>query len=201
MVFSAALSKNTVVAAAIARPARTRCQRGHRERKRSCVARVSTVGAQGSTRADFRKNKYDENTKIRAPIPSTAVKYILGYSTRNDKFKHLEPHFKLSATRSASKEGTENAVALPHSRECTEEPISALPNDGSKEKFGGRAELWSVLQGKLRGRGGSSCRFDRKIGKKMFWGGAMQHGVYCTWYDTTTVHLSCLLPLLHTYAV
>ena len=112
---------------------------------------------------------------IRAPARSTAVKNILGYSTRNDKFKHLEPHFKLSATRSASKEGTENAVALPHSRECTEEPISALPNDGSKEKFGGRAELWSVLQGKLRGRGGSSCRFDRKIGKKMFWGGAMQH--------------------------
>ena len=39
-----------------------------------------------------------------------------------------------------------------------------MPNYGSKEKFGARAELWSVVQEKLRGRGGSSCRFGRKIG-------------------------------------
>ena len=163
---SAALSKNTV-AAAIARPARTRCQRGHRERKRSCVARVSTVGAQGSTRADFRKNKYDENTKIRAPVPSTAVKYILGYSTRNGKFKRLEPYFQISATGSASKEVTETAVALPHSRERTKEPISALPKYGFMEKFGARAERRNILQEKLRGRGGSSCRFECFL-KKMW---------------------------------
>ena len=159
------LYPRTQVTVAIARPSCTRCLRGHRERKRSSVAR----GSKGEVRQPIFEKR------LRAPARSTVVKNILGYSTRNDKFKHLEPHFKLSATRSASKEGTENAVALPHSRECTEEPISALPNDGSKEKFGGRAELWSVLQGKLRGRGGSSCRFDRKIGKKMFWGGAMQH--------------------------
>ena len=67
-------------------------------------------------------------------------KNILGYSKRNGKFKRLEPHFQFSATRSASKEGTETAAALPHSRECTKEPISALPNYGSKEKFGARAE-------------------------------------------------------------
>ena len=81
---------------------------------------------------------------------------MLRYSTRNVKFKRLEPHFQLSATRSASKEGTETAVALPHSRECTKCPISALPNYGSKEKFGARAKLPD----------GSSCRFDGKIGNK-----------------------------------
>ena len=97
-----------------------------------------------------------------------AVKNILGYSTRNGKFKRLEPHFQLSATRSASKEGTETAVAMPHSRECTKEPIPALPNYGRKEKFGASAELRNVLQEKLRGGGGSSCRFDRKIGKIFF---------------------------------
>ena len=99
---------------------------------------------------------------------------MLGYRTRNGKVKRLEPHFQLAATRSASKEGTETAVGLSHSRECTKEPISALPNDGSKEKFGARAELRNVLQEKLRGRGGSSCRFDRKSAKKFFlW--AMHH--------------------------
>ena len=76
---------------------------------------------------------------------STAVKNILDYNTRNGKFKRLEPHFQLSATRSASKEGTETAVALSHSRECTKEPITALLNYGSKEKFGARAELRNVL--------------------------------------------------------
>ena len=88
-------------------------------------------------------------------------KKILDYSTRNGKVKRLGPHFQLSATRSASKEGTETAVALPHSRECTKEPISALLNHGSKEKFGARSELRNVLREKMRGKGGSSCRFDR----------------------------------------
>ena len=86
-------------------------------------------------------------------------KNILDNSTRNGKFKRLEPHFQLSATRSGSKEGTETAVALLHSRECTKEPMCALPNYGSREKFGARAELRNVLQEKLRSRGGSSCRF------------------------------------------
>ena len=82
---------------------------------------------------------------MRTPARSTAVKNTLGYSTRNVKFKRLEPHFQLSATRSASKEGTETAVALSHSRECTKEPISALPNNGSMEKFGAKAELlWNI---------------------------------------------------------
>ena len=42
----------------------------------------------------------------------------------------------------------ENAVALPHSRECTKEPLSAMPNYGSKGKFGAilcRAELRNIL--------------------------------------------------------
>ena len=57
-------------------------------------------------------------------------KNILGYSKRNGKFKLLEPHFQISATRAGWKEVTETAVALPHSRECTKELISALPNYG-----------------------------------------------------------------------
>ena len=81
---SANLSKNTV-ATAIAKPARTRCQRGHRERKRSCAAPVSTVGARGSTRADFTKN----NTwyVYTSSFPSTAVKNFtwLQYKKRQIK--------------------------------------------------------------------------------------------------------------------
>ena len=76
-------------------------------------------------------------------VPGTYVvssKNVLGYSTRNGKFKRLEPHFQISATRSGWKEVTETAVDLPHSRECTKEPISALPNYGLKEMFGARAE-------------------------------------------------------------
>ena len=105
---------------------------------------------------------------VGAPARSTVVKIILDYSTRNGKFKRLEPHFQLSVTRSASKEGTETTAALPRSRECTKEPISAVPSYGSKGNFGAEAELWSVLQEKLRDRGGSSCRFDRKIGNSFF---------------------------------
>ena len=55
-------------------------------------------------------------------------KQILDYSTRNRKFKHLEPYFQPSATRSGMKEDTKSAVALAHSRECTKELISGLPN-------------------------------------------------------------------------
>ena len=80
--YFAALSKNTV-AAAIAWPARTRCQRGHQERKRSCVARVSTVGARESTRADFLK----KTSTSACSFYDSTVKNILGCSTRNDKFK------------------------------------------------------------------------------------------------------------------
>ena len=127
---SAALSENRV-AAAIARPARTRCRPGHRERKRISVARVSTVGGRGSMRADLKKNKYVYT--YTSSFSSTAVKNILGYSTKNSKFKRLEPYFQISVTRSEWKV-TETAVALPHSRECTKEPISALPNYGLKGK-------------------------------------------------------------------
>ena len=111
---------------------------------------------------------------VRAPARSTAVQNMLDYSycTRNGKFKRLGPHFQHTAMWSASKKGTETTVvALPHSRECTKEPISPLTNFGSKEKFGARAELRNILQETLRGslylsdlhiRGGFGCRFDRK---------------------------------------
>ena len=46
------------------------------------------------------------------------------------------------------------------------------------EKFGAisGAELWNILQGKLRGRGASSCRLDRKLGKKKNVGNRTQTG-------------------------
>ena len=47
----------------------------------------------------------------------TAVKYLLGYSTRHHKFKRLEPYLQLSTTGSASKEDTETVAALLYSRE------------------------------------------------------------------------------------
>ena len=74
---SAALSKNAV-AAAIARPARTRCQRGHRERENGVVWRVFLLLAHGGARElIFEKT----STYIRAPVPSTAaVRNVLGYS-------------------------------------------------------------------------------------------------------------------------
>ena len=42
-------------------------------------------------------------------------------------------------------EETKSAVALAHSRECTKELISGLPNFGSMETFGARAEKRYVL--------------------------------------------------------
>ena len=93
----------------------------------------------------IRKKTGTTSTYERAPGPSTAVKNILGHSTRNGKFKRLEPHFQISATRSGWKEVTETAVASPHSRECTKDRISALRHNGSMEKFGaiGRTEAVS----------------------------------------------------------
>ena len=117
---------------------------GEKRSSVSSVARVSTVGRKGEQESRFLKNEYKVRTYV-APVCSTAVKNTLDYSTRNGKFKRLEPHFQLSATRSASKAGTEIAVALPHSRERTKEPIPALPNYGSQEKFGARAELRNVI--------------------------------------------------------
>ena len=78
------------------------------------------------------------------------------YSTRNRKFKRLEPRFQTSATSSAPKEDTECAVALAHSRECIKELISALPNFGSMGAFGARAEKRNVLRKNNAGRRGSS---------------------------------------------
>ena len=62
---SAALFKNTI-AAAIARPARNRCQRRHRERKRSSLARVLTVAQGGAREPTLEK-------RVRAPAPSTTT--------------------------------------------------------------------------------------------------------------------------------
>ena len=44
--------------------------------------------------------------------------------------------------------------------------ICLVPNNGFMEEFGARAELRNILEEKIRGRGGSSGRFDRRFGKK-----------------------------------
>ena len=74
------------------------------------------------------KNSYE-----RARARSTAVKIHL--TTAQETANSMEPHLQVSATSSASKEGTETAVALPHSRECAKEPY--LP-----------CQIW--FKGKLR---------------------------------------------------
>ena len=104
------------------------------------------------------KNSYE-----RARARSTAVKIHL--TTAQETANSMEPHLQVSATSSASKEGTETAVALPHSRGYTKEPIPALPKYGLKEKFGAGAELRNALQEKLMSRCVSSCRFERQIGR------------------------------------
>ena len=56
-------------------------------------------------------------------------RYLATYSsTRNRKFKRLEPHFQFSATRSASKEGTEMlSLCHSHGNARLKEPSTALP--------------------------------------------------------------------------
>lgn len=62
-------------------------------------------------------------------------------------------HIQISATTSASKEGTETAVDLPYSRECTEKSISALPNIGPMKNIGVAGEVMESPTGKIkRGR-------------------------------------------------
>ena len=90
-------------------------------------------------------------------------KNILAYSRGNGKFKRLDSHFQISATRTGSKV-TETAVALPHSRSAPRSPN--LPCQIMDKKFGARAELRNILQEKLRGTGGSSRRFE-SLQKKM----------------------------------
>ena len=73
-------------------------------------------------------------------------------------------------------EGTETAVAFPNSRDSTKEPITSLPKNRLIKKFGAGAKLRIVLQEKNRGRGASSCRFDRRFGKENRKRWAVQHG-------------------------
>ena len=89
---------------------------------------------------------------------------MLGYSTRYHKFKRLEPHFQIAATRSGLKEITETAVALPHShRSPPRGPYLPCQNFSSKEKSGARAELRDIVKEKFGGRGVSSCGFVLRI--------------------------------------
>ena len=132
------------------------------------LSRVLRLSARVSR---FLKNEY----VAQAPAGPTAVKNTLGYITRNGIFKGLEPHFRLLATGSASKEATETGVALPHSSGCAKGPICALQKYGSKGTFRARAQVQKILQEKLRGRGASS-RFDF-LQKLFLW--AMQRRCRC----------------------
>ena len=151
----AALSRSTLVAA-IAKAARTinRCLRGHREKKRSALARVSTVGARGSKRADFLK--------------TSTSSCSLYDGTKYAWLQYKIPQIQAPGT-TFSNCGDEVGMERDHRNWCrfatltpesTKGPISALPNFGSKEKSGARAELRDIVKEKLGGRGGSSCRFD-----------------------------------------
>ena len=63
-------------------------------------------------------------------------------------------------------------LSLCHTHGSAPRNLICLAKYGSKENFGTRAELRNVLQEKLRGRGGSSCRFITAYKKKLR---AMQH--------------------------
>ena len=54
----------------------------------------------------------EKNGVIRAPARSTAVKNKLDFSARNGKFKRLEPHFQLSATKVRLERGHGNRCRL-----------------------------------------------------------------------------------------
>ena len=88
-------------------------------------------------------------SKISPPPKRSEKRRKLGYNTRNRNFKRLEPHFPYPATRSASKECTETAIALPNSQECIKEPMSSLATNGPTEKFGAGAQLRNILEDKL----------------------------------------------------
>ena len=88
--------------------------------------------ADGETERRQDQQKHDVSLRLlgSSSSRSTAEKNILAtYSTRNRKFKRLEPHFQPSATKSGMKENTKrvSAVALANSRKCTKELTSGLP--------------------------------------------------------------------------
>ena len=145
---SAALSENTLPAAYSKASAYQVSARASGERKEFCGARFD-CRHKGEQESRFFKNEHELLLLLRQLKKKWRH---LGDSTRNGKFKRLEPQFQVSATIW----GWQRSRKLL-SRECTKEPICALPNNRSMEKFGARAELRNIVQEKLRGRGGSSC--------------------------------------------
>ena len=113
--------------------------------------RRNVLGSAGSS-CSFcysKQKKIQETERVWVPSArstrTTSRKKKWLQSTINRKFKRLEPYFQTSATRSAPKEDTKNAIALVHSRECTKGLISGLPIFGSIEKFGAGAEKRKVF--------------------------------------------------------
>jgi len=153
------------VAAAIARPPCTRCLRGHREEKRSSVARVSTVAAREGERR-FLTTEY-QVIRVRT---SWAVKSIPCTWLQHEKRQIQAPGTIFSTfSDDVRLEGHGNCCRFATHGSAPRSPC--LPCQ-IKKKIGARAELRNVLQEKLRGRGGSSCRFDR-LQKNYLW--ATQH--------------------------
>ena len=75
---------------------------------------------------------------------------VLAYITRNWYFKRLKPHFRFSATRSATKEGTETAVALPRWRECTKGAYNCL----AKYRINGKIRSYNRMTKYHKGKNG-----------------------------------------------
>ena len=149
----AALSKNTV-AAAIARPARTRCLRGHREKKRSSVAHASTVGARRSRRADIIKTstgtRYVRRDSSCSLYSSKTYTSYLATVQETAKSSAWNDIFNFQR-RGPPRRKVRNLLSLCHTHGSP--PRSPylpcqFPNYGSKAKFGARVELRNVLQKK-----------------------------------------------------
>ena len=159
---SAALSKNTVVAAAIARPARTIigvCAGIGREN--GALWRVFRLSAQGALRRERLRTVlfFDEYGLLLILRRQQKIKIYLAtvQETANSSAWNHIFNFR---RRGPPRRRARNLLPLCHSRECTKEPISAFAKRfKGKVRSYYRAELRNIPQEKMRGSGGSSCRF------------------------------------------
>ena len=91
------------------------------------------------------------NHLVRAPSRSTAVKKCLTTEYKKRRIQAPGTTFSTFSDEVRLEGGHGSFCQVP------KKTISALPNYGSKRKFGARAESRYILQEELRGRGGSSC--------------------------------------------
>ena len=89
-------------------------------------------------------------TTVQDTANSSAWKHIFNFQRRGPPRKMARKLLELCHTH----------------RSAPRSPYLPCPNYGSKGKLGARVELQDIPQEKVRGSGGSNCRFDRKISKK-----------------------------------